>query len=186
VFLDRDGTLIDDLHYLADPARVRLIDGAADALRRLQTSGYAVVLVTNQSGIARGLVTRAQYDAVQQRLEALLSAAGTSLDGVYMCPHHPDVSGPCECRKPGPGLFLQAAADLELDLSRSVLIGDRWRDIAAATQLGARGMLVPSPETGPTDLERAAGHGELASSLAKAVDAILSRPAPAAGARHSS
>jgi len=184
VFVDRDGTLIHDFHYLSDPSRVQLMEGVAEALRRLRASGYAVVVVTNQSGIARGLVTLDQYEAVQHQMIALLSAAGAQIDGTYMCPHHPHLTGPCECRKPAPGLFRQAARELGLDLRRSVLIGDRVRDIAAAPGLAARGILVPGPETEPGDIEWAKTHAEVTPSLPSAVDAIVSRPVPAADARH--
>ena len=139
-FLDRDGTVMVEREYLADPAGVELVPGAADALRRLRQAGYALVLVTNQSGIGRGLYTHADFTAVQARLEQELAAAGVTLDGVYFCPHAPDTG--CACRKPGTALFLQAAAELGLDLGASVFIGDRLRDVEPAAGLGGRGILV--------------------------------------------
>jgi len=142
VFFDRDGTIIEDRHYLADPEGVRLIPGAAAAIRQLSAAGFAVVIVTNQSGIARGLITQHQYTAVEQRLDAMLRAEGAAVDATYMCPHHPEVGGPCNCRKPGTELFIRAAHDLSLDLASSYLVGDRWRDVEAAIALGARGILV--------------------------------------------
>jgi D-glycero-D-manno-heptose 1,7-bisphosphate phosphatase len=141
-FLDRDGTLIAERHYLADPGQVELVPGAADALRRLHDAGYALVIVTNQSGIARGLYTEEDYRAVQQRLASLLEAGGVGLDGSYHCPHHPDFSGPCDCRKPMPGLFLRAAEELGLELNGSLFIGDRIRDVEPAVALGGTGILV--------------------------------------------
>jgi formyltetrahydrofolate-dependent phosphoribosylglycinamide formyltransferase len=150
VFLDRDGTIIRDEHYLADPSRVVLLEGAAEAIGRLREAGVAVVVVTNQSGIARGLITTAQYDAVRRRLDELVP-----VDATYMCPHHPDVDGPCECRKPGLGLYRQAIADLVLDGARVVLIGDRSSDIAAAEALGGYGILVASADTPPHDIAHA-------------------------------
>ena len=132
VFVDRDGTIVRDTHYTNDPERIELIEGAPSAIARLRAAGFAVVVVTNQSGIARGLITGDEYDAVRARVEALMAAAGATIDATYMCPHHPDVTGPCDCRKPGSALFKRAAADLGIDLSRSVLIGDRWRDIEPA------------------------------------------------------
>jgi D,D-heptose 1,7-bisphosphate phosphatase len=173
VFLDRDGTLMEDLHYLADPTRVTLIDGVVAALRRLRIAGFAAVVVTNQSGIARGRITPSQYAAVQARLDVLLTAAHAPLDATYMCPHHPDVGGPCDCRKPATGLYTRAATDLDLDLGRSFLVGDRWRDIAAAPALGARGILVRSPDTPPSELEQARADAMAAASLGAAVDQIL-------------
>jgi D-glycero-D-manno-heptose 1,7-bisphosphate phosphatase len=142
VFLDRDGTLVVERHYLADPARVELVEGAAAALKELAAAGYALVVVTNQSGIARGLYGEAEYRAVQRRIEELLRREGVELDGVYHCPHHPDYTGPCECRKPAPGLFRRAARELGLDVSRSACIGDRIKDVLPARELGCAAILV--------------------------------------------
>jgi D-glycero-D-manno-heptose 1,7-bisphosphate phosphatase len=142
VFLDRDGTLIEDRNYLRDPAGVRLLPGAAESVRKLNAAGRAAVLVTNQSGIARGLLNEADYAATARRLDELLAHEGARLEARYHCPHHPDLSGPCTCRKPGPLLYQRAAADLGLDLSRSWWVGDRVRDIAAAGAFGGRGLLL--------------------------------------------
>jgi D-glycero-D-manno-heptose 1,7-bisphosphate phosphatase len=150
VFLDRDGTIIRDEHDLAEPDRVVLLDGAAHAIARLREAGLAVVVVTNQSGIARGSITPAQYEAVRARLDALVA-----VDATYMCPHHPDIDGPCECRKPGLQLYRRAIRDLGLEGARVVLIGDKWSDIAAADALGGYGILVPSAETPAEDRGRA-------------------------------
>lgn len=165
VFLDRDGTIIRDEHYLADPSRVVLLDGAAAAIARLREAGITVVIVTNQSGIARGLITPAQYDAVRARLAELVT-----VDATYMCPHHPDVDGPCDCRKPGLGLFRQAIADLGLEGARVVLVGDKWRDVAGAEALGGYGILIASADTPPSDLARAPVQ---APSLDAAVNMVL-------------
>jgi D,D-heptose 1,7-bisphosphate phosphatase len=142
VFIDRDGTLIIERYYLADPARVELIPGALEALRRLKRAGYALVLVTNQSGIARGLYSIDDFRAVQARLAEVLNAGGVVLDGVYYCPHHPDFGPPCDCRKPALGLFRRAAIDLDLDLAASAYIGDRIKDVEPAAALRGRGILV--------------------------------------------
>jgi len=128
--------------YLADPEGVELIPGAVDGLRALQKAGFALVVVTNQSGIARGLYDRAAFDAVQRRLEELLAAQGILLDGVYLCPHHPDVDGPCDCRKPAPGLYRRAADQLGLDPARSLFIGDKLSDVQPAAGFGGTGVLV--------------------------------------------
>jgi D-glycero-D-manno-heptose 1,7-bisphosphate phosphatase len=182
VFLDRDGTLIEDRHYLRDPAGVTLLDGVPAALARLRAAGYLLVVITNQSGIARGLITSEQYAAVRDRLDQILADAGTPLDATYVCPHHPDMAGPCDCRKPGPGMFRQAARDLHIDLARSVLIGDRWRDIEATTALasGARGILVPSHDTPPQDVRQARERMAIAQTLGAAADQILGLTARAA------
>lgn len=141
-FLDRDGTIIIECEYLADPAGVELIPGAARALARLARHGYRLVLITNQSGIARGLYDEAAYRAVQAQVEAQLAAEGVRLDGAWFCPHHPDFTGPCDCRKPGLRLFRDAADTLGVDLERSVFIGDRLSDVLPARALGGRAILV--------------------------------------------
>lgn len=148
VLLDRDGTLVDDPGYLADPALVRLLPGAADAVALLTTAGWPVVVVTNQAGIARGLITPAQYAAVEARVAELVAAAGGRIDATYHCPHHPDFTGPCDCRKPGLASYRAAAAEHALDLAASWWIGDRLADVEPARQLGGRGVLVRT------------GHGE--------------------------
>jgi histidinol-phosphate phosphatase family domain/HAD-superfamily hydrolase, subfamily IIIA len=142
VFLDRDGTLIEDRHYLRDPADLQLLPGAAEAIRRLNRAGLAAVVVTNQSGIARGLLTEADYQGSVRRLDALLGDEGARLDAHYHCPHLPEISGQCDCRKPGLLLYQRAATDLGLDLARSWWIGDRLRDVEPAGRLGGRGALV--------------------------------------------
>ncbi len=173
VFFDRDGTIMDDIGYIADPGAVVLVPGAADAIARLRAAGFSVVVVTNQSGIARGLITPAAYAAVETRVNALLAAAGAEVDATYMCPHHPEVTGPCDCRKPSSGLFRRAARELELDLSQSALVGDRWRDVAPAAELHAFGVLVPSPATPAVDTQEAQRSAHVAPTLAAAVDLIL-------------
>lgn len=142
VFLDRDGTVIVERGYLSDATQIELIPGVTDALRRLRDNGWKLVIVTNQSGIARGLYTEDDFRLVQARVEELLVGEGIVLDGVYYCPHHPDFSGPCECRKPGPGMYIQAARELRIDLSASVYVGDRSSDVEAAERFAGRGFLV--------------------------------------------
>ena len=142
VFLDRDGTVIVEGDYLSDPDEVRLLPGALGALLQLQEAGFALVLVTNQSGIARDLFTEADYHRVAWRLETLLSEGGVTLDGTRFCPHHPDITGPCICRKPAPGMFTEASTALGLDPSNSFFIGDRIRDLLPAEALGGTGILV--------------------------------------------
>lgn len=149
VFLDRDGTLIIDRHYLADPAGVELLPGAGEAVARLNAAGIPAILATNQSGIGRGYFSVAQYDAVHARLVAELAAHGARLDAAYYAPSHEDTGDPDADRKPGAGMFLRAAREHGLDLARSWWVGDRSRDVAAAGRFGARGVLVCGPDTDP-------------------------------------
>ena len=140
VLLDRDGTVIVEKNYLADPAGVELEPAAAAGLRRLAAAGFALVVVSNQSGVARGLMTEADVAAVNARADTLLRTEGVEIAGWYHCPHGPDAQ--CSCRKPAPGLAHRAAHELGLDLSRSVVIGDKPSDIGLADAIGAGGVLV--------------------------------------------
>jgi heptosyltransferase-2 len=147
-FLDRDGTIIEDLGYLGDPAGIRFIPGAIEALQALQRSGYRLILVTNQAGVARGLITEADVRRVNDRLATLLAKAGVRLDGIYYCPHHPEHGPPeyrreCACRKPKPGMIHQAIHEYDLDPARSVVIGDHATDAALAQAFpGMRAIMV--------------------------------------------
>lgn len=173
VFLDRDGTIIEDTGFVAEPGAVRLLPGAADAIARLNRSGMAAIVVTNQSGIARGLLDEAAYAAVARRVDELLARSGARLDGRYHCPHHPDFTGACECRKPGPLLYRRAAADHQLLLSGSWWVGDRLTDVLPAEAFGGRGLLI-----GTTARQEPSSPGEwfqTAPDLAAAVDRILGR-----------
>ncbi len=175
VFLDRDGTVVEDPGFLRDPADVVLLPGAAAAIAQLNRAGIAAVVVTNQSGIARGLILPEEYRAVEQRIEELLAAEGGSLDATYHCPHYPAISGPCDCRKPGTLLYRQAAEELGLDLARSWAVGDRLTDLEAVHRLGGRGILVRTGagEAYAADAIRA-GYG-VARDLAHAVEQIRNR-----------
>jgi histidinol-phosphate phosphatase family protein len=175
-FLDRDGTIIHDADYLRDPDGVRLLEAAAGAVARLNAGGVPVVVVTNQSGIARGLMTVDDYERVRARLDELLAAEGARIDATYFCPHHPDYTGACECRKPGTLLYRRAAEEHDIDLARSLYVGDRWRDVAAALTLGGRAILVPSPSTSPEDRRHAEVEAEVAQELGEAVDRWLTTP----------
>jgi len=155
IFADRDGTLIADAHYLADATLVRLLQGAAAAVASANAAHTLVVVVTNQSGIARGLITPEQYEAVRAQTDALLARHGAYVDATYHCPHWPEISGACDCRKPLLGMYQQAAARFDIDLARSAYIGDRWRDVAPAQATGGFGVLVPGTETPEVDLESA-------------------------------
>src|SRR5688572_23653652 len=136
VFLDRDGTMIEEVGYLKDPSRVKLIPGAAEGIRRLNTAGVPVVVVTNQSGIGRGYFPEAAIEAVHAEVLRQLCDEGARWDAVYYCPHHPDAG--CDCRKPGPGMLRRAAAEHGLDLARSFVVGDKLSDVRAGRTLGCR------------------------------------------------
>jgi D-glycero-D-manno-heptose 1,7-bisphosphate phosphatase len=172
-FLDRDGTIIRDADYLRDPGGVALLPGSALAIARLNTARVPVIVITNQSGIARGLLTREDHERVTARLEEMLAADGARIDATYVCPHHPDFTGPCECRKPGTALHRRAAEEHGVDLRRSTFVGDRWRDVAPALELGGRGILIASPSTPPDELRQAERHVEVVGSLGEAVDRLL-------------
>ena len=171
VFLDRDGTINVDTRYVRSPDDVALVPGAAGALARLNAAAIPVIVVTNQSGIARGLLTAREYDAVQVRLEAMLAGAGAHVDATYVCPHDPTQG--CECRKPGTLLFRRAAAEHAIALDRSWFLGDRWRDVAPALELGGTGILIPSEATPRDDLRRARADLRVSRTLERAVDLVL-------------
>jgi len=142
VFLDRDGTLAKAMVYLSDPEQVALLPGTAAALSDFHDGGFALVVVTNQSGIARGLYSENEYHAVAKRLDDLLAAAGSPVDATMYCPHHPDFGPACECRKPATGMYRRAAAELGLDLANSYYVGDKVLDVTPALELGGVGVLV--------------------------------------------
>lgn len=177
VFLDRDGTIVEEAGYLDRLERMVFFPFSVDAIRVLNRGGFAVVVVTNQAGIARGIVREAFVAEAHRHIAQRVEAGGARIDGFYYCPHYPQGVverhvRSCDCRKPQPGLLRQAAADLDLDLSKSFVVGDRWHDVAAGQAVGARGVLVrtglgrreeasPEPGTHPDaivdDLAAAAG-----------------------------
>ncbi|HXC64950.1 MAG TPA: HAD family hydrolase [bacterium] len=201
VFLDRDGTLSEEIGYIhpADLPRYALLPRTAEGLKRLAAAGYALVVLTNQSGVARGYFPRAQVDAVHARLRALLAAEGVALDAVYYCPHHPEPAGPadnghlpegrvaaaavpelsvdCDCRKPKPGLALQAARELGLDLGRSWMVGDKGADLGLADSAGLRGGVLVLTGYGQGTLDKLLAKGTaprwVAKDLVSAADLIL-------------
>jgi HAD superfamily hydrolase (TIGR01662 family) len=164
VLFDRDGTLVHDVPYNTDPDRVRPVPQAAAALWRLRTVGVRVGIVTNQSGLARGLISPDQLTAVNTRLEALLGP----FDVVEVCPHGPDDG--CGCRKPAPGMIKHACRELDIEPSRCVVVGDIGADMEAAESAGAAGILVP---TAATRAEEVAACDQVSADLLSAVDEIL-------------
>jgi D-glycero-D-manno-heptose 1,7-bisphosphate phosphatase len=153
---------------------VRLIPGAAAAIARVNAAGLPVIVVSNQSGIGRGLFTIEEYEQVRERIDELLSAAGAHVLTTYYCPHSPDVAPACECRKPGPGLYRQAGAEHGIDLAKSWYVGDRLRDIQPAKSFGGHGILVPRDTTPGVDVVAARDGFAISTSLDAAVDRILS------------
>ncbi len=173
--LDRDGTIIVDTDFVRDPEKIELLPGAAEAIRLLAQQGIPSIVFTNQSGIARGVISLEQYRAVRRRVGELLAAEGAELLDTFCCPHHPDFTGPCGCRKPGTELYERAAALHRLDLARCLFVGDKERDIVPAQRFGARAMLVTSNCTTEQDRTRArAGGVDVVSSLLEGVQRYLS------------
>ena len=154
VFLDRDGTLIEDVGYPRDPETVRLLQGAVEALVALRRAGYALVVVSNQSGIGRGIVKQEQAEAVHERFVEELRAHGVELDDVRYCPHTPEDA--CDCRKPAAGLLLASADELGIDLARSFMVGDNPTDVDAGRAAGCRTVLLGGE--GAADWDEALAH----------------------------
>jgi D-glycero-D-manno-heptose 1,7-bisphosphate phosphatase len=175
VFLDRDGTLIEEVGHLGDPDGVLLLPGAAQALRRLAGAGFALVVASNQGGVARGLFTEEDIRSVNRRAAELLASAGAPpIAGWYWCPHHPEFTGPCDCRKPAPGMLKRAARDLDLDLGRSWMVGDHPVDAGAARAAGARAIVVRTGHGLLAGAHHDPGPGVLrADDLVAAADLIL-------------
>lgn len=163
-FIDRDGVINEELNYVSRIEDFHLLPGVGGALRTLAGLGYALVVVTNQAGIAKGMYDEAAYDRLTQHMRALLGTESVQLAGVYHCPHHPQGTidayrFQCDCRKPSPGLLLRAAAELGLDLARSVMIGDKVSDVVAGRAAGVKWtILVESGHKLPSDSLRFADH----------------------------
>jgi D-glycero-D-manno-heptose 1,7-bisphosphate phosphatase len=182
VFLDRDGTICEEMGYLNHISRLNIFPFAAAAITRLNRAGYPVIVITNQSGVARRIFPEELVAEVHHRLTEELGAAGAQIDAFYYCPHRKEDA--CNCRKPLPGLLQQAAQEHDLDLASSVVVGDRYADVAMAHAVGAAGILVRTGY-GRGDLEY---HGAewprqpdaIAEDLTEAVEWILKRPARAA------
>lgn len=174
IFLDRDGTLNPDPGYISNPDDFNLYEGVAEALSRLQQAGFLLILITNQSGIARGLITPEQLGSIHAKMQAQLARAGARIDAIYHCPHHPDFPykdglAECDCRKPQPGMVLRAIKEHDIDPATSYVVGDRSSDIKIGLKTGITPILIgPQPMSG---FEQVATF----SSLGAAADWILSR-----------
>ena len=141
VFLDRDGTINEDPGYLSDPGEFRILPTVVEGIRLLNEATFLVVVITNQSGVARGLLTLETLTSIHHRMETDLRAGGAQIDGIYYCPHHPDDG--CDCRKPETGMLERAVHELGIDPGKSYFVGDRLTDIEAGQRIGCRTVLIP-------------------------------------------
>lgn len=190
ILMDRDGTICEEVGYVNHVDRLRLLPGSAAAIARASRSGFQTVVLTNQAGVARGHFPEALVADVHDRLRELLAAEGARLDGIYYCAHHPEVGeppyrGPCDCRKPGPGMLLRARDEMGIDLAASYMIGDRSSDLEAGAAAGATPILVLTGY-GQEQLEKHARESKVppayvARDLADAVDWINEREGLAHG-----
>jgi D-glycero-D-manno-heptose 1,7-bisphosphate phosphatase len=135
-FIDRDGVIVVETDYLGDPNYVEIIPGAAEAIKAIKAAGYLAIVVSNQSGVARGYYSEADVELVNQRIDKILTEQGANIDAFYHCPHHPKFSGECSCRKPEPGMLLTAAQEHQIDPTQSYMIGDKISDVNAGRNAG--------------------------------------------------
>lgn len=182
VFLDRDGTIVHEVNYLCRPEDTELLPGAGQAIAELRRAGFAVVVISNQSGVARGYFTLDDLAEVQDELSRQLAAHDASIDGWYNCVHHPkgevdQFRSVCDCRKPEPGLILRAVKEMDLELTGSFMIGDRLRDVACGNAAGVTSILVRSGQDDGEPTEDIQRPDYVAEDLAKAAQWILSRTA---------
>lgn len=178
IFLDKDGTLIHDVPYNIDPARIELMPGAVQGLKMLQGAGYRLIVVSNQSGVARGYFAEAALMPVEERLRDLLARGGVLLDGLYYCPHHPqgrvaEYAIHCACRKPAPGLLLQAAQEHDLTLHSSWMIGDILDDVEAGRRAGCQTILIDNGNETEWELSPQRRPDHIVGDLVAAAQAIL-------------
>ncbi len=194
VFLDRDGTINEEVGYLTDLSKLRLIPGAGAAITRLNHAGYKVILVTNQSGVARGYFPESLVLEAHKRLTHMLEREGAVLDGIYYCPHHPTAGNTgytivCDCRKPGTGLVDRAVKDFDIDINHSFLVGDKWSDVELAQRAGVHSILVMSGFSPDDPGNKRPEHVEdpdfTARTIAEAVDWIMRRGAELGNIRQS-
>ncbi len=143
VFIDRDGTINVDVHYLDDPNKFEMYPGVGEGVKKLKDSGFKIIVVTNQSGIARGYFTELQLSKIHEKMEKEFQRSDVILDGIYYCPHHPDDN--CNCRKPKTGLFEKAIKEHNIDVIESYMLGDKILDIDSGKKIGVRTILIPEP-----------------------------------------
>ncbi len=183
IFLDKDGTLIEDVPYNVDPAYIRLLPGAIEGLKALHQEGYKLIVVSNQSGVARGLFAEEDLAGVQGRLRELLAEHGIPLAGFYYCPHHvagvlPDYAIACDCRKPEPGMLLRAAEEYDVDLENSWMIGDILNDVEAGRRAGCKTIMLSSGHETEWNLGPLREPHHYAEDLREAAEIILRDRAP--------
>ncbi len=173
-FLDRDGVVIRQISYLHDPALVELEKNVPQAIRKIHENGMLAVVLTNQSGVARGMFTEKDVDLCHGRLQELLAEYGEKIDGFFTCCHHPDFTGECSCRKPAPGLFFEAAEKLDIDIKNSFMAGDKFSDLESGRNAGVKQSILLKTGYGPKYVSRAAEAGfEVAEDLLEAVEKHL-------------
>jgi len=175
-FLDRDGVLIEEAHYIKDPDHVKIIPGAYAALKKLKAMGFLCIVISNQSGVARGYFKEEDIRAIEERIDESLSAGDLKIDAYYNCPHHPEgtvheYKKDCDCRKPGPGMILKAAAEHDIDLKSSFMIGDKFSDLKAAKNAGCPSQILVRTGHGKKQIETHNTDGiVIADDIAAAVD----------------
>ncbi|MEJ5963427.1 D-glycero-alpha-D-manno-heptose-1,7-bisphosphate 7-phosphatase [Pedobacter immunditicola] len=178
IFIDKDGTLIPDLPYNVDPAKITLAVNSVKGLRQLHRAGYKLIVVSNQSGIAMGMFEPSALWRVEFKLRGLMAREGLYLGGFYYCPHHPegalaDYRVDCSCRKPAPGLILKAAADYDLELSKSWMIGDILNDVEAGHNAGCRSVMIDNGNETEWDLNRKRIPDAMVKNINQAAEYIL-------------
>ena len=169
VFLDRDGTVIEDVGYLQSPSEIKFLPGAIEAIKKLNNHGFKVIVITNQSGIARKMLSEKDFKMITGEIDRLLAKSGAKIDATYHCPHHPKQSEPCECRKPSPGMILKAAKEHNLDLKSSFMVGDKDLDVECGQRAGTKSIRLISEYEMKKDL--APDH--IAKDLPQAVEWIM-------------
>jgi D-glycero-D-manno-heptose 1,7-bisphosphate phosphatase len=179
VFVDRDGTVIEETGYLSDPDKVKVLHNASQALGRLNRMGVPVIVISNQSGVARGMFTVEDVERVNQRMRDLLATEGAFVDAIYFCTHHPDYDIECDCRKPRPGLLIAASNELGISLSQSFMVGDKLIDIQAGKAAGTSSVFVRTGD-GEKELRKASAGiavvaDRICEDLSEAVEWILER-----------
>ena len=182
VFIDKDGTLVEDIPYNVKPGLIRFNPGAGMGLKKLKDHGFLLVLISNQSGVARGYFRESALEAVKQRIQELLQESGCQMDAFYFCPHHPDgvvtkYAISCPCRKPEPGMLLKAAKDLDIDLARSWMIGDILNDVEAGNSAGCKTILIDNGNETEWHRSEKRKPTATAAGISDAAEIILHEPA---------